>query len=73
MSEALKKGIEYMFEMVNLHRIMANYMPSNTKSDHLLRKLGFIIEGKASKYLLINNQWEDHILTSLTNENWKSG
>lgn len=70
MSEAVAKATEYMFETQNLHRIMANYMPSNERSARLLHKLGFVIEGHAKKYLLINGQWEDHILTSLTNENW---
>ena len=70
MSEAIRKGIEYMFKEQNIHRIMANYMPSNNRSAQLLQKLGFNIEGQAKKYLLINNQWEDHILTSLTNQEW---
>ena len=68
MSEAVAKAIEYMFEQQKLHRIMANYMPSNERSARLLQKLGFEVEGRAKKYLLINGQWEDHILTSLTNE-----
>lgn len=72
MSEAVAKAIEYMFEQQKLHRIMANYMPSNERSARLLNKLGFVVEGRAKKYLLINGQWEDHILTSLTNENWRA-
>ena len=70
MSETLEKAINYMFEKQKLHRIMANYMPSNERSARLLHKLGFVVEGCAKKYLLINGQWEDHTLTSLTNENW---
>jgi ribosomal-protein-alanine N-acetyltransferase len=70
MSEAVAKAIEYMFETQKLHRIMANYVPSNERSARLLHKLGFVVEGRAKKYLLINGQWEDHVLTSLTNENW---
>ncbi|HEV3270339.1 MAG TPA: GNAT family N-acetyltransferase [Candidatus Rhabdochlamydia sp.] len=70
MSEAVERGIQYMFEEQNIHRIMANYMPSNARSAQLLQKLGFTIEGRAKKYLLINGQWEDHILTSLTNQRW---
>lgn len=72
MSEAVAKAIDYMFEQQNLHRIMANYMPSNEKSARILQKLGFVVEGYAKKYLLINGQWEDHILTSKTNESWLS-
>ena len=70
MSEAVAKAIEYMFEQQKLHRIMANYMPSNERSARLLQRLGFVVEGYAKKYLLINGNWEDHILTSLTNKNW---
>ena len=72
MSEAVKRTIEYMFEEQNIHRIMANYMPPNTRSAKLLQTLGFTVEGLAKKYLLINGQWEDHILTSLTNQKWQA-
>jgi len=71
MSEAVRRTIRYMFEEQNLHRIMANYMPSNQRSAQLLQKLGFKIEGVAEKYLLVNGLWEDHVLTSLTNPDWK--
>ncbi len=71
MFEALETSIRYAFEELNLHRIMANYMPANIKSAKLLDRLGFTIEGYAKNYLLINGQWEDHILTSLTIEEWK--
>lgn len=73
MSEAIQKAVKYMFEEQNLHRIMANYMPSNIRSAKLLQNLGFIIEGKAKNYLLINGRWEDHVLTSLTNHLWIEG
>lgn len=72
MSEALTKLISYMFEVQNLHRIMANFVPSNKRSEKLLSKLGFQKEGYAKEYLFINEKWEDHVLTSLHNQNWKS-
>lgn len=72
MSEAVKKATEYMFEEQNIHRIMANYIPSNQRSAKLLQSLGFTIEGLAKNYLLINGQWEDHVLTSLTNQQWRT-
>jgi [ribosomal protein S5]-alanine N-acetyltransferase len=71
MTEALKTAIHYLFNEQNFHRIMANYMPRNQRSGNVLRRLGFLVEGYARDYLLINNQWEDHILTSLTNPNWQ--
>jgi ribosomal-protein-alanine N-acetyltransferase len=71
MTEALKGAIAHMFDTVNMHRIMANYMPRNQRSGNLLRRLGFVVEGYARDYLLINGTWEDHILTSLTHQNWR--
>ena len=67
MSKLLNYTITYAFDELKLHRIMANYMPSNRRSEKLLLSLGFVKEGRARKYLKINGQWEDHILTSLIN------
>ena len=70
-TEALKVGLEHMFTYRGIHRVSANYMPRNDRSGAVLRKLGFVTEGYARNYLLIDEQWEDHVLTSLTNQNWK--
>ncbi len=72
MTEALKAAVDHMFGECNLHRIMANYMPTNIKSGQLLARLGFTVEGEAKQYLFINGKWEDHIMTSLINKNWKA-
>ncbi len=72
MTEALKAAIEYVFQELNMHRIMANYMPHNQRSGNVLKRLRFVVEGYAREYLLINGQWEDHILTSITNPQWKN-
>jgi [ribosomal protein S5]-alanine N-acetyltransferase len=69
MREALAAAINYAFENLRLHRIMANYLPVNERSGKLLRRLGFVVEGYARDYLLIEGRWQDHILTSLTNSN----
>ncbi|MEH2448637.1 MAG: GNAT family N-acetyltransferase [Nostoc sp.] len=72
MTEGLKAATQYLFQELNFHRVMANYMPHNRRSGNVLKRLGFVIEGYAKDYLLINGQWEDHILTSLTNTNWQT-
>ena len=73
MREALEAAIGYMFREQNLHRIQANYVPRNERSGGLLRRLGFVVEGYARDYLLLNGRWEDHILTSKTNPDWRAG
>ena len=71
MTEALGKAIQYIFEKLNLHRVMANYIPGNIASEKVLKKLGFQKEGLAKDYLMIAGIWQDHILTSLINREWK--
>lgn len=60
-------AISYAFQEIGLHRIMANYMPHNNRSAKLLSRLGFVKEGVAKDYLKIAGQWQNHVLTSLTN------
>lgn len=71
MAEVLQAAINYVFQELNMHRVMANYIPQNRRSGNVLKKLGFVVEGYAREYLFINGQWQDHVLTSLTNKNWQ--
>ena len=71
MREGMQRVVEFAFSELNLHRLMANYQPSNIRSGNLLKRLGFIVEGTAGAYLFINGDWRDHVLTSLTNYRWK--
>jgi ribosomal-protein-alanine N-acetyltransferase len=64
MTEALQGVVPFAFEELGLHRLMANYIPSNAASARALAKAGFEKEGFARRYLLINGVWEDHVLTS---------
>jgi ribosomal-protein-alanine N-acetyltransferase len=66
MEEALRAAIPWALDALSLHRIMANYVPTNERSGRLLRKLGFTVEGYARDYLFIDGAWRDHVLTSIT-------
>lgn len=66
MGEALRATNAYAFEVLRLHRIMANYRPENERSARLLERLGFQREGLARDYLFIDGAWRDHVLTALT-------
>ncbi len=67
MTEGLREAIRCVFEELRLHRIEANYVPTNERSGAVLRRLGFVINGYARDYLFIDGAWRDHVLTSLTN------
>jgi len=68
MKEILTPTIDYMFNSESLNRIIATYMPINKRSANVLASLGFEEEGRARKYLKINDRWEDHVLTAKINE-----
>jgi ribosomal-protein-alanine N-acetyltransferase len=67
MHEVAQAGIRHMFESVGLHRIMASHMPGNSRSEKLLRALGFEREGYARAYLKIAGEWQDMVLNALVN------
>jgi ribosomal-protein-alanine N-acetyltransferase len=67
MHEVAAAGIDYMFKVVGLHRVMANHLPSNIRSERLLKKLGFEREGYARSYLKIAGHWQDMVLNSRVN------
>lgn len=64
MHEALEATLAWAFDELDLHRVMANYLPRNERSARLLARLGFEREGYARAYLKIAGQWEDHVLTA---------
>jgi ribosomal-protein-alanine N-acetyltransferase len=72
MTEAVGAVVDYGFQQLNLHRIQANYMPSNERSGRLLKRLGFEIEGYARDYLCLNGVWQDHVMTAKLNPDWRS-
>jgi [ribosomal protein S5]-alanine N-acetyltransferase len=71
MREGLEAGLAYVFGELNMHRVMANYVPTNHRSGALLRRLGFRVEGYARDYLFLQGAWRDHVLTARTNPDWK--
>ena len=71
MQELAEHTIDYVFSELKLHRIIANHMPENKRSEALLKRLGFEREGYAKRFLQIDGKWEDHVLNSLINKSYK--
>ena len=67
MREALECVVDWAFDDLRLHRIMANHIPDNERSAGLLQRLGFEVEGYAKAYLYIDGEWRDHVLTAKIN------
>ncbi len=65
MTQLCQGVLNFAFEQLKLNRVMANYLPENTRSAALLERLGFVREGLAQRYLKINGRWRDHVLSAL--------
>jgi ribosomal-protein-alanine N-acetyltransferase len=68
MREALGAALAWMFDHHAFHRVEANYRPENLRSGRVLAALGFVVEGYARDYLMVDGAWRDHVLTSLTRQ-----
>ena len=70
MTESITLIKEFIFNELGLHRIEAACLESNDPSLNVLKKNGFILEGKARKLIKINGKWQDHlVLSCLENDN----
>lgn len=62
MTSAIGLAAGFAFDHLQLHRIEAACLPSNTASIALLARCGFEREGLAKRYLKIAGLWQDHLL-----------
>jgi ribosomal-protein-alanine N-acetyltransferase len=65
MTAAVRTVIPFVFDSLELHRLEAACLPTNTASIKLLERTGFEREGLARRYLRINGVWQDHLLYAL--------
>lgn len=71
MTAALRVLLPTLFGELNLHRIEAACIPTNTASVRVLEKCGFTREGLARRYLCINGIWQDHFLYGMLHEDFR--
>ena len=65
MTAAVSALVPYVFNALDLHRLEAACLPNNEASKQLLKKVGFVEEGYARRYLKINGAWRDHLLFAM--------
>lgn len=72
MREGLTLALRQSFEVLRLHRVCANVMPSNEPSKNVLLRCGFVLEGYSQNYLQIRGAWKDHERYAITVEQWNT-
>jgi ribosomal-protein-alanine N-acetyltransferase len=70
MREACIELLNFMFNLQKLHRITASILPDNQDSIKLFEKLGFELEGRTRKSILIDGRWQDHLQYSILKEEY---
>lgn len=70
MTEALSAILSYSFQEVGLHRIEAITDVPNSRSQGLLRKLGFTYEGTLRQRFYFNNEYLDEVFFGLLKHEW---
>jgi ribosomal-protein-alanine N-acetyltransferase len=73
MTEALKRVVLFSFADLQLHRLQASIIPRNRASLRVIEKCRFRHEGRALRYLRINEVWEDHDVYALTADELRPG
>lgn len=73
MTEAVRRVVLYGFANLALHRLQASIIPRNEASKKVLEKSKFRYEGRALRYLKINDVWEDHDIFAITADEIRAG
>ena len=71
-SEAAKAMLEFGFEKMKLHRIIATCQPENIPSYRVMEKIGMRREGYFKKCIPNGQEWWDEYYYAILAEEWKS-
>lgn len=64
-TDAARTALEFGFEELGLHRVSAAVGPNNTASLTVVKRLGFMYEGRLRDHVFTNGEWRDSLLYSL--------
>lgn len=70
-SEAAKAILQFGFEKMNLHRIIATCQPENPPSYRVMEKIGMRREGYFKKCIPNDDKWWDEYYYAILEEEWK--
>ncbi|KAI1207621.1 putative GNAT family acetyltransferase [Annulohypoxylon truncatum] len=69
--EAIMWALWYGFAMAGLHRIQIGAFSFNDGAVRLYKKLGFTEEGRQRDYMWFNGGWQDYVLFSMLEDEWR--
>jgi diamine N-acetyltransferase len=57
--EAMRYGIHYAFDILNIHKVYLYVDVDNAPAVHVYRKIGFVEEGHLRKQFFTNGEYHD--------------
>lgn len=70
-TESVRKIIDYLFTVLNKHRIITSIDPNNENSVRLVERIGFRKEAHFVESLFVNEKWVDDLIYSLIEKDWE--
>lgn len=70
--ECLLHFIDFLFEKVGLNKVEIQFMPENTRSESLAKRIGFKVEGVIRHNFIHNGAFKDLVITGLLKSEWKA-
>jgi [ribosomal protein S5]-alanine N-acetyltransferase len=64
-TDAAQTVLDFGFERLDLHRVSAAIGPGNAPSLTVVKRLGFVCEGRLRDHVFTNGEWRDSLLYSL--------
>lgn len=70
-SNAVKQSVDFAFDTFHIDRVFARPFGTNLASQKVLKKNGFVLEGRLEKVLFKNNEYLDELIYAVRRENWE--
>jgi RimJ/RimL family protein N-acetyltransferase len=70
-SEAARRMLRFAFEELGVHRVGARVVETNARSLAVLRRLGFVPEGRLREHEHIGDVWHDDLMFGLLRQEWE--
>lgn len=71
MSQCAAVFIQYLFAQLKLNKVELQYLPANTRSAAVAKRLGFVTEGVLRDHFLMNGILHNVVITGLLQREWK--
>lgn len=71
-TESIKRVIDFLFNDLNKHRIIASIDPRNEKSIRLVERIGFRKESHLVDSIYVNGKWFDDLIYDLLKKDWNA-